>query len=350
MVWVLDLGDATPSTQAVDELRRATRAGPAGANSYVLIGRGGRRRPRLIAPDTVTVDINGLSRRTFVDAIAVAAGRMSPESTLVLRGKGEKDLRPPSRHQASAAGRLILVVEDNATNRQVIVRQLALLGYAADVAADGREALERWESGRYGLVLTDLHMPRMDGYDLARTIRLGEGGEDHIPIIAVSANALRGEIERCKAAGMDDYLPKPMPLDDLKAMLDRWLPLPAVVQPQAPTPPVDLQVLARYVGSDPAVLDECMKGFQDSLPSYLDELRAACRDGRAADAGRCAHRLKSAARTGGALELGDLCEHMEQAGRHGEADVAAALLPRIETLIAAAQAHLAARRETGWTH
>jgi HPt (histidine-containing phosphotransfer) domain-containing protein len=93
-----------------------------------------------------------------------------------------------------------------------------------------------------------------------------------------------------------------------------------------------------------------MKGFQDSLPSYLDELRAACRDGRAADAGRCAHRLKSAARTVGALELGELCERMEQAGRHGEADAAAALLPRIETLIAAAQSHIAARRETGWTH
>ena len=232
----------------------------------------------------------------------------------------------------------------------MIVRQLALLGYAADVASDGREALERWESGRYGLVLTDLHMPKLDGYDLARAIRLGEGGEDHIPIIAISANALRGEIERCRSAGMDDYLPKPMPLDDLKALLDKWLPLPDAATPAPVLPAVNLEVLARYVGNDPAVLSECLAGFRDSLPGYLDELRAAVRDGRAADAGRCAHRLKSAARTVGALDLGEVCERVEHAGRHGEADAITLLLPRIEALVAAAEAHIASLPESQWTH
>jgi PAS domain S-box-containing protein len=348
VVWVLDLGESAPSQQLPEELRSATNGGPAGTNAFVLIGRGGRRRPRLIAPDTVTIDVNGLSRRTFVDAVAVAAGRRSPEATLILRGKGEAEVRAPSRRQAEDSGQLILVVEDNATNQQVIARQLALLGYAADVARDGREALDRWESGRYGLVLTDLHMPNLDGYDLARAIRLGEGGEARIPIVAISANALRGEIERCRAAGMDDYLPKPMPLHDLKAVLDKWLPLPRVATPAPSVLPVDMQVLARYVGDDPAVLRECITDFRDSLPGYLVELRAACRDGRTADAGGCAHRLKSAARTVGALELSDLCERMEQLGRCGEADALVQLLPRIETLVAAADAYIGSLREQNW--
>ena len=149
---------------------------------------------------------------------------------------------------------------------------------------------------------------------------------------------------------MDDYLPKPMPLDDLKALLDKWLPLPDAATPAPVLPAVNLEVLARYVGNDPAVLSECLAGFRDSLPGYLDELRAAVRDGRAADAGRCAHRLKSAARTVGALDLGEVCERVEHAGRHGEADAITLLLPRIEALVAAAEAHIASLPESQWTH
>jgi PAS domain S-box-containing protein len=348
VVWILEIGDDMPPRELPDELRAATLAGPAGSNAFLLIGRGGRRRPRLIAPDIVSVDLNGLTRHTFIDAVAVAAGRMTPESTLITTGKGEANLRPPSRRRSAEAGQLILVVEDNATNQKVIVRQLALLGYAADVASDGREALDCWESGRYGLVLTDLHMPKLDGYDLARAIRLGEGGDEHIPIVAISANALRGEIERCRSAQIDDYLPKPMPLDDLKAMLGKWLPLPAA-PPPPPPPAVDLEVLARYVGDDPAVLHECLMGFRASLPLYMDELRAACREGRAADAGRCAHRIKSAARTVGALELGDVCERVEHKGLRGDAEAVDRLLPRIESLVGAAEAHIASLQEPEWT-
>ena len=100
------------------------------------------------------------------------------------------------------------------------MRQLALLGYAADVASDGREALALWHSGDYALLLTDLHMPRMDGYELTQAIRAEEKDGRRIPIIALTANALKGEAERCHAVGMDDYHSKPSPLAELKGVLD----------------------------------------------------------------------------------------------------------------------------------
>ena len=132
----------------------------------------------------------------------------------------------PSREKALKEGRLILVAEDNEINQKVIRQQLALLGYAADIAQDGREALKRWESGIYALLLTDLHMPEMDGYQLTAAIRLAEQGKGkaRAPIIAFTANALKGEAEHCRAVGMDDYLSKPVQLAHLNAILQKWLP------------------------------------------------------------------------------------------------------------------------------
>ncbi len=122
------------------------------------------------------------------------------------------------------------MVEDNETNQKVILRQLALLGFAADVADNGRLALARWQSGNYALLLSDLHMPEMDGYELTGAIRAREQGA-RIPILALTANALKGEAERCRASGMDDYLSKPLRLADLKAALERWLPAAASMAP-----------------------------------------------------------------------------------------------------------------------
>ncbi len=129
-----------------------------------------------------------------------------------------------SREEALQQGCLILVAEDNVINQQVIFRQLAFLGYFADIADDGREALACWESGDYALLLTDLQMPKMDGYELSRAIRAGEAGKRRMPIIALTANALADEAERCAVAGMDDFVGKPTRLDGLQAMLEKWLP------------------------------------------------------------------------------------------------------------------------------
>ena len=118
----------------------------------------------------------------------------------------------------------VLLVEDNEINVVVITTQLKMLGYQADVAKDGAEGLERWKSGAYDIVLTDCHMPVMDGFQLTSEIRTAEraGGLPKVPIIAITANAMEGEADRCIKGGMDDYLSKPVGMDDLSEMLKKW--------------------------------------------------------------------------------------------------------------------------------
>ena len=134
------------------------------------------------------------------------------------------DVEAPTVAAAAARGELILVAEDNVINQNVTRRQLNMLGYAADIVPDGKAALAAWRETRYALLLTDCHMPNMDGFELTRSIRTEEGDDRRLPIIAVTANALQGEAERCLAGGMDDYLSKPVKLISLKRTLKKWMP------------------------------------------------------------------------------------------------------------------------------
>jgi two-component system, sensor histidine kinase and response regulator len=132
----------------------------------------------------------------------------------------EVELGPPD---PSRKGSRVLVVEDNAANLKVTVRMIERLGYRADVAANGSEALKMVEVGRYDAVLMDCQMPEMDGYESTRQIRKAEPSGQHVPIIAMTAAALSGDRERCLAAGMDDYISKPVKLHIVAAVLERWL-------------------------------------------------------------------------------------------------------------------------------
>src|SRR5262249_30785887 len=143
----------------------------------------------------------------------------------------------------------------------------APLGYTGDVAANGREALFRWRSGSYGLLLSDLHMPEMDGYELMQATRREEGGGRRIPILALTANAVKGEADRCREVGMDDYRSKPVPLAELKAVLEKWLPSstgkPVVASPAIGsaganiiTTALDVSILKGLVGEDPELVRE----------------------------------------------------------------------------------------------
>ena len=132
---------------------------------------------------------------------------------------------PADEENLQQEGRLILVAEDNVTNRNIIGRQLKMLGYQYQMASDGKEALAMWQEKPYWLVLCDCHMPEMDGYELARTIRQEEKdkGKGRMPIIAITASALQDDKDKCLAAGMDGYLSKPMAMNDLELMLQKWL-------------------------------------------------------------------------------------------------------------------------------
>jgi CheY-like chemotaxis protein/HPt (histidine-containing phosphotransfer) domain-containing protein len=296
-----------------------------------VLRRGQRRRCRVEALDVVTLDRDALRRDAFLRAVAIAARRALPEAEPVSadeRSAAGGDSAAPSIAEARAQGQLILVTEDDPVNQKVILRQLALLGYAAETVGTGVEALRSWREGGYGLLLTDLHMPDMDGFTLAETIRREEAGRAHIPIIALTANALRGEANRALALGIDEYLTKPVMLRVLRAALRRRLAPQAAALPGPETstasastelaPALDVTVLEGLVGNDKDVVRGFLGEYVAGARDQMDSLRAAAAAGDARQAAAIAHKLKSSSRSVGALGLGDLCAELESAGKAGD--------------------------------
>jgi signal transduction histidine kinase/DNA-binding NarL/FixJ family response regulator/PAS domain-containing protein len=250
----------------------------------------------------------------------------------------------PTRAQALAEGSLILLAEDHPTNRHVLIKQLALAGYRAEAAEDGDQALDMLAEGGYALLLTDVHMPNKDGYALAQCLRAREAanGQARLPIIALTANVLQGEPERCLAVGMDDYLAKPATIAALLTKLRKWLPhvdpfgAAALTETSAAD---DLRDTGQWV--DPAVLLSLSDGDPDTARDLLAQFSAACAADiialkAAADArdlsaiARQAHRINGAARTMGATLLIQRSEPVEASARAGRLDEAIALIPALD--------------------
>jgi signal transduction histidine kinase/CheY-like chemotaxis protein/HPt (histidine-containing phosphotransfer) domain-containing protein/CHASE3 domain sensor protein len=255
----------------------------------------------------------------------------------------------PSIEQAERERSLVLLVDDHPTNRMVIARQLALAGYASEAAVDGEDGLEKWRSGRYALLLSDVHMPRLDGYELARAIRDEEArdGRARTPIVALTASALKGEAERCLAAGMDDYLAKPVGIPVLTATLRRWLPhiggddapspdaaIPAALPQLEQPPPLDVVALEALIGADPVLARTVLDDFLGSTVQDLDALNGARIAGDLVALTRQAHKIKGASRLVGALELAETAGQLEAAARAGEWP---AVLPLAADLATAAE-------------
>ncbi len=294
------------------------------ATRYVLLCR--RRHSGVAArpgSDSVTVESNPIRRSAFIHAVAVAGGMASPEVGM------DDDAETPSP-EGDASDVRILVAEDNPTNREVIRRQLALLGYPCEMAGNGREALDRLACGDFRLLLTDCHMPEMDGYELTAEIRRRERETGRrLPIIAITANALKGEADRCLAAGMDDYLQKPLEMGRLKQTLRKWrvradsTACAAAVAPgtraAAPEPAaIDERALKDVFGDDLATFREILVDFGCSARDIAAEIETAWTVREAAAVGAAAHKLKSAARAVGAHALADLCQVLEAAGKAGD--------------------------------
>jgi two-component system sensor histidine kinase/response regulator len=204
-------------------------------------------------------------------------------------------------------------------NRKVAVLLLERLGYRVDVAANGREALERLADADYRAILMDCQMPELDGYEATAVIRSQERGGARIPIIAMTANAMAGDRERCLAAGMDDYVSKPIQLAMLAQVLARWA--PAGSPPVEPDGQPDLPGLRR----------ELAGLFLEDAPARLAELEEAHRQGDREAIRRAAHQLKGTAATVGAAEVAKSAAELETMARSAGLEAAPEVLARLRT-------------------
>ncbi len=232
----------------------------------------------------------------------------------------------PSAKQAEAEGTLVLLADDHPTNRAVLVRQVHALGYAAESAVHGADALEKWKSGRFSMVITDCNMPELDGYELAQRIRETEAstGKPRTPIIACTANALGGEADKCLAAGMDDYLVKPVELAQLLKKLDLWLPIPpdqGLGEMDRPTfAAVDVGVfdptiLIAISGGDAADEREILRDYRRANVEDIAMLKHAMDNNDTMHITRAVHRIRGASQTVGGIGLAAVCVRMEEASR-----------------------------------
>ena len=231
--------------------------------------------------------------------------------------------------QSAPAALRMLVAEDNAVNRQLAVALLAKLGYEADVVENGREALDALERVTYDVVLMDVQMPELDGLEATRRIRERFRSTHGPTIIAMTANAMEGDREECLAAGMDDYLPKPIRLEELSRVLARCRPVGAI----EPLDQAVLRTLVSSLGGDEEgreAVRELVDTFLEDAPTQMASLHGAVECGDADGARRAAHTLKSNGATFGAQPFAELCRELENLGRDGRLDAAPELLGRAD--------------------
>jgi signal transduction histidine kinase/CheY-like chemotaxis protein/HPt (histidine-containing phosphotransfer) domain-containing protein len=292
-----------------------------------------RRLATLMGGDVRMDSAPGIGTTMYLDVRLPVADPADVEAAAgaALGGAALLQRRPrPTREVAEEEGSVVLLAEDHPINRRVLVHQLGIIGFHVDTAEDGQMALELFGRGRYGLVLTDLNMPVMDGFELARAIRCREvaSGLARTPIIALSANVMPEEAARCTAAGMDDFAGKPTSMPVLAEKLRRWTPHIDWPDPQrlgAAGPPapdvgvvppdgvVDRAVLDELTGGDAELADAILLDYVESSSADLVALRAALAARNADDVRRHAHRMRGAGRTVGASRVSTLAADLEAA-------------------------------------
>jgi PAS domain S-box-containing protein len=264
------------------------------------------------------------------------------QSSLVLEpARTDKALAVVTKHSLietrPMSNKLILLAEDNIVNQKVAVRQLKKLGYRADAVANGEEALEALGRIAYDLVLMDCQMPEMDGYEATAEIRRREGTTKHTPIVAMTAHALDGDREKCIAAGMDDYVSKPVKPEELARVLDRLLASAdqanemGVLESIEAAPPVDLERLCQAMADEPDGLGEILDIYLAQMAKNLKELDIAIKAGDARLVDLIAHKCgDTSANCGMTAVVGSLreLETMSRENRLTGASVLAAEVGR----------------------
>jgi two-component system sensor histidine kinase/response regulator len=254
----------------------------------------------------------------LLDAILNAVSKSPEKETPAMQApQATTEIRPKMK---------ILLAEDNAVNRTLARKLLEKQGHAVVIAENGREALEALNREAVDLVLMDVQMPEMDGLTAMQAIREMEKSTGaHLPIISLTAHAMKGDRERCLAAGADDYLTKPIHTPDLLAALDRVLgtksaEVPAAVlsTPASPADSFDLAAGLQRVEGDRELLEEISRIFADECPKMLAEIRSAFDASNAPLLERIAHTLKGSASNLGAVAVPRSAAALEQSARAGD--------------------------------
>ncbi len=299
----------------------------AGAKMLMLTSAGSREdATRCRELDIAAYLTKPIKQSELLDAILTILGTQAAADRLAPSSASALALQAPlagSARRESGRRLRILVAEDNPVNQQLAARLLEKRGHTVVLAGNGREALAALESQAFDLALMDVQMPEMDGLEATAAVREREkatGG--HLPIVAMTAHAMKGDRERCLAAGMDGYLAKPIRAADFFAAIEDAVRAAPSAAPDEPAPPPAevfhrAEALAR-VGRDKELLREVAAVFLDNLPSVLSAIREAVarRDGKALES--AAHTLKGAVSNFGAPAAVEAALAMETMGREGD--------------------------------
>ena len=312
-----------------------------------------------IVADNVKLVAKPYKRKLLSRTVAKAVGRAPEEemahwSRRVADGLELEKYTKPSVDEALDQGALILIAEDNPTNQTVIRMLMDKMGYAAEIVANGAQALERLEEKPYGLLLTDCHMPEMDGFQLTGEVRDREKKTDkRLPIVALTADALSGTSQKCLDAGMDGYLSKPVEMAALDRAIKKWLPqapqLRRLADDQAPhrseqrktpeqqapsttksEPVLDLDYFRALVGDSDEMLKSLLTEFVDTTRPIVDQLISALNDGDYEAARKAAHAGAGSSKTAGAIRLAGICGAVEKAIHDEDYEKALARIDEIE--------------------
>ena len=243
--------------------------------------------------------------------------------------------RPADADVTADLGLRILLAEDNVVNRKVALRMLARLGCQAEAVPDGYDAVAAVEGGTYDVVLMDVQMPGLDGFEATAAIRAREGTSGRrIPIVAMTAHAMQGDRERCLASGMDDYVSKPVRLTELARVLAGWAArlgrgAPPAQVPRPTGPVFDAERLREACGDDADFRRHVLADFLATLPAAVSAVEEAVSAAAAARLGASAHSLKGSCYAIGADAAATAAEALERLGRRGELAEAGALLARL---------------------
>jgi len=257
-----------------------------------------------------------LCKSNLMMSILVAAGLHTPKEIKPIRSLNNY----LSVEQAREENKLVLLVEDNLLNQQVLSDQLHLLGYGVEVAENGEQGLKMWQDGNYPLILTDLHMPKMSGYDMVEKIRDQAALLDDINaqpyVIAITANALKGEKERCLNAGINDFITKPVELNKLEERLQQWSKNDnATVNtptPTKPNAPINLAVLETYIQGDEAKQIRFFKMYLEQSNALTKEINTGVMQTDQQQIIDACHQLKSISKTIGAEKVAELAREFEE--------------------------------------